>query len=469
MAAMSRLLRTDCLSFAPPVGVHVHTQPFESVIMSVVLCFCAFRLLNKAYDYLSAAMRSCVWHSAVTEPAAFLTDSSQFLLMEAQRWGIKVHRGFVHKEVTLLLPCGRMRATQEVETINPLGHLLSTERVPRRSNVALATFPFLQTIPASQARRYLSRDTGCSFMDEKADGSVTLVQATIADLDHKWYRGSKIRIVDESGDVDESNAVQAALGTDGSFSANVDPEAVEQLRLCARNMFGAEADAQPVMTCARQYQNQGLVFIGRGEDIHLFLRSEAVRKELGITAWTQRGYATRDTAASCFNLCSRHVEVELRPWDEMVALYCDAEARTFTNVQPLKQFRQDKELGEEISCSTPVNTSSDSIIGCFRNLHFPVCQEIWLQHLQHVAQCIQGQHSLHDLMHGPLHKVQRHFLQYCFLLEHSVQFFLCVLHHMQAGIGCACENLFSTASILFHQLGAAQKAGVCYRCSSCLR
>jgi len=454
---MSRLLRTECLSFAPPVGVHVHTQPFESVIMSVVLCFCAFRLLNKAYEYLSAAMRSCVWHSAVTEPAAFLTDSSQFLLMEAQRWGIKVHRGFVHKEVTLLLPCGRMRATQEVETINPLGHLLSTERVPRRSNVALATFPFLQTIPASQARRYLSRDTGCSFMDEKADGSVTLVQATIADLDHKWYRGSKIRIVDESGDVDESNAVQAALGTDGSFSANVDPEAVEQLRLCARNMFGAEADAQPVMTCARQYQNQGLVFIGRGEDIHLFLRSEAVRKELGITAWTQRGYSTRDTAASCFNLCSRHVEVELRPWDEMVALYCDAEARTFTNVQPLKQFRKDKELGEEISCSTPVNTSSDSITGY---------QEIRLQHLQHVAQCIRGQHSLRDLMQGPLRKVQRHFSAILFSVGTFSAVFLCVLHHMQTGIGCACENLFSAASILFHQLGGAQRADVCYRCSS---
>lgn len=69
-------------------------------------------------------------------------------------------------------------------------------------------------------------------------------------------------------------------------------------------MFGEMADEQAIIVCAHQYQNPGLVFVGRGEDIHLFLRSETVRKELGITDWTQRGYTARDRTSSYFNLFS---------------------------------------------------------------------------------------------------------------------------------------------------------------------
>jgi len=118
-------------------------------------------------------------------------------------------------------------------------------------------------------------------------------------------------------------------------------------------MFGAVADDQPIMVCARRCQNHNLVFVGRGEDIHLFLRSEAVRKELAMTDWTHRGYTAQDrTSSYFFNLCSRDMEVELGAWDELIAMYRDDGARTLTTVQPLWQFKREKQLGEEIPDST---------------------------------------------------------------------------------------------------------------------
>jgi len=118
-------------------------------------------------------------------------------------------------------------------------------------------------------------------------------------------------------------------------------------------MFGAVADEQPIIVFARRCQNQNLVFVGRGEDIHLFLRSETVRKELSITGWTQRGYTARDrTSSYLFNFFSRDMEVELGAWDELVAMYCDDSARTLTTVQPLWQFKREKQLGLEIPDAT---------------------------------------------------------------------------------------------------------------------
>merc|ERR1712241_8764 len=137
-------------------------------------------------------------------------------------------------------------------------------------------------------------------------------------------------------------------GTETWHTAGIDPEAVRQLRILARKMFGAAADAKKISICARQYQNQDLVFVGRGEDVQLFLRSEAVRKELGITDWTQRGYTARDRKSSYFTLFSQVMEVELGAWDEMIAMYRDGDARTLTTVQPLSQFKREKQLGEEI-------------------------------------------------------------------------------------------------------------------------
>jgi len=114
-------------------------------------------------------------------------------------------------------------------------------------------------------------------------------------------------------------------------------------------MFGAVADDKPIKICTRRYKNQGLVFVGQAEDIHLFLGSEAVRKELGIANLTQRGYAARDRKASCFfSVCSRYKEVELGAWNELITLYRDDNARTLTTVQPLEQFKREKQLGKEI-------------------------------------------------------------------------------------------------------------------------
>jgi len=235
---------------------------------------------------------------------------------------------------------------QDLETITPQGILLAKERLLRRQTCALATFPFVQHIPMSQARRYLSRDTGCLVLDDKGDGSVALVQANVVDLDDGWYADCKKVIVDDSDNLNA--ALLSALGTEVSQNVSIDPEAIRQLRILARKMFGETADEQPIMACARQRQNQGLVFVGRAEDIHLFLRCETVRKELGITDWTQRGYTARDRKLSYFNLCSRDMEVELGAWHEMIAMYRDCEARTLTTVQPLWQFKREKQLVEEI-------------------------------------------------------------------------------------------------------------------------
>jgi len=270
----------------------------------------------------------------------------QFLVAEAQQWGIKAYRRFESVEVRVLFPCGGMQMAQDLETITPQGIFLAKERLLRRRTCALATFPFAQHIPMSQARRYLSRDTGCLVLDDKGDGSVALVQATVVDLNDGWYRECKKVAVDDSDNVNA--ALQSALGTDASQSVTIEPEAIRQLRILARKMFGETADEQPIIVCARQRQNQGLVFVGRAEDLHLFLRSETVRKELEITDWTQRGYTARDRKLSYFNLCSRDIEVELGAWDEMIAMYRDCEARTRTTVQPLWQFKREKQLVEEI-------------------------------------------------------------------------------------------------------------------------
>jgi len=213
----------------------------------------------------------------------------------------------------------------------------------------LATFPFAQHISMSQARRFLSRDTGCLVLDDNGDGSVALVQANVVDLNVGWYRDCKKVVVEDSDDLNGLNAaLLSALGTEVLQTASIDPEAIRQLRILARKMFGEMADERPIILCARQYQNQGPVFVGRAEDVHLLLRSEAVRKELGITDWTQRGYTARDRKSSYFNLFSQDFEVELGAWDEMIAMYCDGDSRTLTTVQPLSQFKREKQLGEEI-------------------------------------------------------------------------------------------------------------------------
>jgi len=270
----------------------------------------------------------------------------QFLVAEAQQWGIKVYRKFESVEVRVIFPCCGMQSAQDLETITPQGILLAKEPLLRRQTCALSTFPFAQHIPMSQARRYLSRDTGCLVMDDKGDGSVALVQAEVVDLNDGWHQGCKKVVVE---DIDNLNAaLVSTLGTDMSQKVSIDPEAVRQLRILARKMYGEMADEQPIIVCARQRQSQGPVFVGRAEDAHLFLRSETVRKELGITDWTQRGYTARDRKSSYFKLCARDVEVELGAWDEMIAMYRDCEARTLTTVQPVGQFKREKQLVEEI-------------------------------------------------------------------------------------------------------------------------
>jgi len=285
--------------------------------------------------------------------ATRLTRVERFLLAEAQRWDVKVHRNFDSEEVRLVLECGGMRAksSQEIETITPQGILTSKERLPRRRTCALATFPFTQRVPMSQARRYLSRDTGCSVMNDTGDGSVALVQASVVDLADGWYRGCERHTLDGSDDC--SAFLQRALDTEKLQTAGIDPEAVRQFRIMARKVLGAEADEQPMIVCARRCQNPGLVFVGRAEDIHLFLRNDAVRKELGIADWTQRGYTARDRKSSyIFNFGSKNTEVELGSWDEMIVMYRDDSARTLTTVQPLWQFKRERQLGEEILDAT---------------------------------------------------------------------------------------------------------------------
>jgi len=287
----------------------------------------------------------------VDATAAAAVAREQLLVAEAQCWGVKVYRNFKSEEIRLVFPCGGMQTTKQLETITPQGILLAKEHMPPRQTGALATFSFAQHIPMSQARRYQSRDTGCLVLDDKGDGTVALVQASIVDLNDGWYRDCTTYILDDSDDLNV--ALQNALGTDTSHTAGIDPEAIRQLRILARKMYGAVADEQPIIVCARRFQSQNLVFVGRGEDIHLFLRSEAVRKELGITDWTQRGYTARDrTSSYFFNLCSRDVEVELGAWDEMIAMYQDDSTRTLTTVQPLSQFKREKQLGEEIPDAT---------------------------------------------------------------------------------------------------------------------
>jgi len=285
---------------------------------------------------------------AAAETDATITNTGElFLVAEAQHWGIKVHRSFETEEIRIIIPCGGMQTAQELETITPQGILLATQRLPRRRTCALATFPFAQHIPMSQARRYLSRDIGRMVIDDKRDDSVALVQADVVELNDGWYRDCKRHVLDDSDDLNV--VLQNALGTDTLQTAGIEPEAIRQLRILARKMFGAVADEQPTIVCARRYQNQDLVFVGRGEDIHLFLRSDAVRKELGITDWTQRGYTARDRKSSFFfNLISKNTEVELGPWNEMIAMYRDTDARTLTTLQPLWQFLREKQLGDEI-------------------------------------------------------------------------------------------------------------------------
>jgi len=278
-------------------------------------------------------------------PAAAAQE--RFLVEQARRWGIKVHRSFKSVEVRIIFPCSGMQSARDLETISPQGLLQATERLSRRKTFAIATFSFAQHVPMSQARRYLSRDAGCPVLDDKGDGSVALVQAHVIDLNAGWYRDCEKHAVDN---VDDLNvALQRAIGTDALQIASIEPQAIQQLRILARTMFGKAADEQPIVVCARQYENPGLVFVGRAEDVHLFLRSEAVRKELGVAEWTQRGYTARDRKSSFFNFCSRDVEVELGAWDETIAMYCDGDARTLTTVQPLCQFAREKQLGEEIA------------------------------------------------------------------------------------------------------------------------
>jgi len=296
--------------------------------------------------------------------AASAAASEQFLVAQTQRWGIKVHRNFESVEVRIVFPCGRMQSKQDLETITAQGILLAKEQLLRRRSCALATFPFAQQIPTSQARRYLSRDTGCLVLDDNGDGSVSLVQANVVDLNNGWYKHSKKVIIDDGNDLNA--ALLSVLGADSWQTASIDPQAIRRLRILAKKMFGEMVDEQPIMICARQCQSQSLVFVGRSEDVQLFLRSETVRKELGITDWTQRGYTAPDRKSSYFNLCSQNVEVELGAWDEMIAMYRDCDARTLTTVQPLWQFKREKQLGDEIDAAGCVADSNCQASDCVK-------------------------------------------------------------------------------------------------------
>jgi len=293
--------------------------------------------------------------AAATTTDATAATGKQFLVEEAQRWGVKVHQNYVSEEIRLVLPCDGMRTTHMLETITPQGILLGEQHMPRRRTCALATFSFAQHIPMAEARRYQSRDSGCFVMHNNGDGSISLVQATVVDLNDGWFQDCTKHKLDDSDDFNE--ALQSALGTARWHTASIDPEAIRQLRILASKMFGAAADSKQIIICARRCQNQGLVFVGRAEDIHLLLRNETVRKELGMKSWTQRGYASRDRKSSCFfNCCSRDTEVELGAWQEEIAMYRDDNARTLTTVQPLWQFKREKKLGKEITDTTCTGT-----------------------------------------------------------------------------------------------------------------
>jgi len=311
----------------------------QTVVCLIVLAMCLGAAATSATSATSATARK------------------QVLLAEAQRWGIKVHQHFDAEEIRLVFPCSGLRTKQIVETITPGGILLAKQTVPLQRTCALATVPFAQHIPMPLARRYLSRDGGCLVMDDSGDGSIALVQANIMDFNDDWFRDCKKHELNETDDLNE--ALHHALGTSALRTATIDPEAIRQLRILARKMFGAVADEKQLVICARRCQNQGLVFVGRAEDIHLFLRSDAVRKELGITGLTQRGYTSRDNkASSFFKFCSRDTEVELGAWQEQVAMYHDDNARTHTTVQPLWQFEREKQLGKEISDATCMGTAA---------------------------------------------------------------------------------------------------------------
>merc|ERR1719507_185662 len=113
--------------------------------------------------------------------------AEQFLIKEARRWGIKVHRHFIGNEKRLIFAYGMMKSDGELESISPQGLLLASNSLPRKRSGALVTLPFKQDMPMSQARRYLCRDIGCKVLNKKADGSVALVQASVMDLNESWY------------------------------------------------------------------------------------------------------------------------------------------------------------------------------------------------------------------------------------------------------------------------------------------
>jgi len=275
--------------------------------------------------------------------------AEQFLIKEARHWGIKVHRKFNGNETRLIFAYGMMKSDGELESISPQGLLLASNSLPRKRSSALAAFPFRQDIPMSQARRYICRDIGCKVLNEKEDGSVALVQASVVDLIEGWYADRSPHIIEESNGVTSSGADVGGMG--------VEPEAVSEFRVMLHKLFGAEANRHPISVCTRQYENPGLVFVGKAEDIHLFLRSQDVRKHLEISKWSQRGYTARDRTASFLcdlcgrlcGLCRRRCEVELGPWAEMIAMYSDPCARTSTTVQPLYQFKREKVLGEDVT------------------------------------------------------------------------------------------------------------------------
>jgi len=267
--------------------------------------------------------------------------AEQFLIKEANLWGIRVHRRFDATETRLIFPYAMMKSDGDLETISPQGLLLASTHLPRKRTAAIATFPFKQDIPVSQARRYLSRDIGCKVLNQKEDGSIALVEANVVDLNEGWYKDCMLQTIDETANT--------ALVGDIS-GAGVEPEAITEFRSIVQHIFGAEADKLPIMVCTRQHQNPGLVFVGRAEDVHLFLRNEAVRKHLHVSAWTQRGYAARNRSTSFLcSLCACNAEVELGPWSEMIAMYQDPHGRTLTTVQTLEQFRREKQLGEDVT------------------------------------------------------------------------------------------------------------------------
>jgi len=214
------------------------------------------------------------------------------------------------------------------------------------ANMCFGNLPLCATHSDISSTPIFVTGHGCLVLDDKGDGFVALVQANVVDLNDGWYRDCNKHVVDDSDDLNA--VVPSVLGADISQTTSIEPEAIRQLRILARKMFGEVADEQPILVCARQYKNQGLVFVGRGEDIHLFLRSETVRKKLEITDWTQRGYTARNRQSSYFNFIFWDIEVELGAWDEMIAMYLDGDARTLATVQPLGQFEREKQLGEEI-------------------------------------------------------------------------------------------------------------------------